>query len=138
MSCPPDWLANLANDVAALLEPMGSMGPIGCHFHHSPDGWEITVFASLTEIIGGRRDGCVFGPRFEVDIKELVCLFTSVTSLRWQSQEMGKDDELGAHLAIEGCYGEETVCVRIPAIAPDRFEPGRQMLVHQRRYQEVW
>lgn len=138
MTPPPDWLAKLANEVAVQIEPLGTMGPIGCHHHLGPAGWEITVFAALTEVVGGPHDGRVFGARFEVDVKALVCLFSGITAMRWQSQRLGEEDELGAHLSIEGLYGEEPVCVRIPAVAPERFEPGRKMLVHRRSWQEVW
>ena len=138
MSTPPVWLTTLANQVAALIEPIGTMGPIGCHHHMGPAGWEITVFAASTEVVGGPHDGRVFEARFEVDLKALVLLFSSVSSMHWQSQELGQEDDLGAHLSIEGVYGEEPVFVRIPALAPAQFEPGRKMLVHRRTWQEVW
>ena len=138
MTPPPEWLATLANEVAAQIEPLGTMGPIGCHYHSGPAGWEITVFTALTEVVGGPHDGRVFGSRFEVDLKALVNIFSDVTAIRWQSESLGKQDELGAHLSIEGRYGEEPVCVRIPAVSPERFEPGRKMLVHHRSWQETW
>ena len=137
----PDWLAKLANQIAAHLEPLGTMepmGPIGCHYHLGPAGWEVTVFTASTEVVGGPHDGRTFGEVFEVDLKMLMSLFSSVTSVRWQSQSLGDEDELGAHLSIEGLYGEEPVCVRIPAVSPGRFGPGRKMLVYRRRWQEVW
>lgn len=138
MTPPPEWLATLANEVAAQIEPLGTMGPIGCHYHPGPAGWEITVFAALTEVVGGPHDGQVFGARFEIDLKALLNIFSQVNAMRWQSQDLGKEDELGAHLSIEGLYGKEPVCVRIPAVAPERFEPGLQMLVHRRSWQEIW
>lgn len=138
MTPPPDWLATLANEVAVHMEPLGTLSPIGCHYHPGPAGWEVTVFAALTEVVGGPHDGRTFGTVFEVDVKSLMNLFSSVAAVRWQSQSLGNQDELGAHLSIEGLYGEEPVCVRIPSVSPDRFEPGRKMLVHHRRWEENW
>lgn len=138
MTPPPEWLATLANEIAVQIEPLGTMSPIGCHYHSGPAGWEITVFAALTEVVGGPNDGQVFGTGFEIDLKALMNIFSRVNTMHWQSQSLGQQDELGAHLSIEGLYGEEPVCVRIPAISPERFGPGRQMLVHQRRWHEVW
>ena len=138
MTPPPEWLATLANEIAVQIEPLGTMSPIGCHYHSGPAGWEITVFAALTEVVGGPNDGQVFGTGFEIDLKALMNIFSRVNTMHWQSQSLGQQDELGAHLSIEGLYGEEPVCVRIPAISPERFGPGRQMLVHQRRWHELW
>ena len=138
MTPPPDWLATLANEVAALIEPIGNMGPIGCHHHLGPAGWEITVFAATTEVVGGPHDGRIFASKFEVDLQALIGVFSSVTAMRWQAQGLGGEDELGAHLSIEGLYGGEPVNVRIPAVAPDRFEPGRKMLVHRQSWLETW
>jgi hypothetical protein len=136
MTPPPEWLATLANEVAAQIEPLGPMGPLGCHYYPGPAGWEITVFAASTEVVGGPQDGRVLGARFEVNLKALISIFAEVTAMHWQSQTFGRQDELGAHLSIEGRYGEESVCVRIPAVSPQRFEPGRQK-AHRRRWYEA-
>ena len=114
------------------------MGPIGCHYHLGPAGWEITIFAALAEIVGGPHDGQVFGTQFAIDLRALLSVFSRVDGMHWQSQSLGTEDELGAHLSIEGFYGEEPVFVRIPAISPERFEPGYKMLVHDQRWQDVW
>ena len=117
---------------------MEPMGPIGCHVHRGPVSWEVTVFASLTEVVSGPHDGRLFGSRFEVNLKKLLEVFSDISAMHWQCQGVGPEDELGAHLSIEGHYGNELVWVRIPAISPERFGPGRKMLVIQRRWQEVW
>ncbi len=138
MNTPPEWLAALADEVAARIQPLEAMGPIGCHYFLTPSGWEITVFPALTEVVGGPYDGQMFGSKFEVDVVSLLSIFTQVTTVRWQSQELSDEDELGAHLSIEGHYHDEPVWVRVPAVSPKRFEAGRQMHVHSGNWQETW
>ena len=138
MNTPPEWLAALADEVATRIQPLEEMGPIGCHYFLAPSGWEITVFPALTEVVGGPNDGQMFGSKFEVDVVSLLSVFSQVTAVRWQSQELSDEDELGAHLSIEGHYHDEPVWVRVPAVSPERFEAGRQMHVHRGSWQEIW
>lgn len=138
MTSPPDWLSNLANEVAAHIEPFEPLAPVGCHYHLGEEGWEITVFVSDTEVVGGPLDGNRYGSRFRIDLKQLLEVFTDVTAIDWQAHRLDEDDELGSHLSIQGLHGNEPVWVRIPATAPARFEPGRQMHVYHRRWKEVW
>lgn len=138
MTPPPEWLSTLANMIAAHIHPFESLAPVGCHYHQGDDCWEITVFVSATEVIGGPLDGNRYGSRFRVDLKSLLEVFTEVTAVEWQAQRLDEADELGAHLSIEGLCGSQPVWVGIPAAAPARFEPGRQMHVHHRRLKEVW
>ncbi len=138
MPAPPTWLTKLANEIAAHLEPIESLSPVGCHYHQGESGWEITVFASKTEVVGGPHDGGLYESRFRIDLKQLASVFSEINEIHWQAQGLGREDELGAHLSIEGTYENEPVWVRIPAKAPSRFEPGRQMHIHHRRWKEVW
>lgn len=138
MTPPPEWLSNLANEVAAHIQPFEPLAPVGCHYHQGEEGWEITVFVSATEVVGGPQDGNRYGSRFRIDLKHLLEVFSEVNEVEWQAQRLDEQDELGAHLSIEGLCSGEPVWVRIPASAPARFEPGRQMHVHHRRWKEVW
>ena len=114
------------------------MAPIGCHYYRCEETWEVTVFASLTEIIGGEEDGRRIPSRFVLDVGAIIGLFNDVEEVRWQNLPQGADDELGAHLAVEGIHRGERLVLRIPAKAPDRFEAGRLANVYEMRFVDIW
>lgn len=135
---PPAWLAELANHVTAVIRPADVMSPLGCHYQFVDGVWEVTIFASMTEIVGGERDGLRFPSRFSIDLQALLLLFDEVATAEWQVLPLGPEDDLGAHLSIEGTYGEQPVWLRIPAQAPQRFEIGRYANVYEMRFVDMW
>jgi len=114
------------------------LAPIGCHYHQEDDVWEVTLFASRTEVVGGEKDGLRFPSRFILDVKGLIELFSSVEAVEWQALPQGTDDEIGANLAVLGTYCGEHVCLRIPAEAPQRFDVGRVANVYEMRFVNIW
>jgi hypothetical protein len=152
MTTPPRWLDRLANAAAAELLTLDvttdvtastglaatSLAPIGCHFHLADEGWEVALFVSTTEIVGGPQDGETTASPFAVDVERLRDLFDAVQAIHWQAQPFGEDDELGAHLAIEGILEGHEVTLRILSAPPARFEPGRTADFHQNRLSDRW
>ncbi len=136
----PHWIDELADDVATRLFSSDPLPPLGCHSFHDEEmeQWEVTLFASRTEIIGGPKDGTLSDATFAVDLRELLPLFTEVDSFYWQTNSLGDEDELGPHTSIEGSYQGHRVWLRILAVAPDRFEPGRYVRVHDLRIEDRW
>lgn len=138
MSVPPIWIVNLANNVAACLEPLEPMPPLGCHYHLCEDWWEISLFPSHTEIVGGPQDGHQTAPRFRVDVLAIASLFSSIEDITWQTKPMNAEDQLGSHIAIMGVCDGETVSVRVLQTAPSDFEPGRKALTHEGYLVDTW
>ena len=138
MATPPKWILKLANTVAAHLEPMEPMPPLGCHYHQCESGWEIAVFPSQTEIIGGPMDGRHTSARYRLDILAVTNLFSRVDEMSWQSRSLGEDDQLGAHVCIGGLVENETVFVRILETAPACFSPGRKAFTNHGCVIESW
>ncbi len=138
MPTPPHWILDFANSVARSLEPLEPMPPLGCHYHHCDTGWEITLFPSQTEIVGGPQDGHRTAPRYRVDILAVATLFSKVDDVTWQSKSVSDQDELGCHVAIDGRFEGETVSVRILTTAPACFESGRKAFVHDGCMVETW
>ncbi|MDP1797183.1 MAG: hypothetical protein Q8K78_06865 [Planctomycetaceae bacterium] len=138
MTNPPTWLTEFADQVTTHFLPVEILAPLGCHFFQSGDIWEVTLFAAKTEVVGGPRDGEQRPSRFHLDLAGLAQLFTSVTSFHWQTHSLGKNDDLGAHVAIEGDVNGHHVWLRIPSQAPAMFEIGRIALMHDRRWKEAW
>ncbi len=138
MVSPPAWLQELANAIAALMTPVEVLSPIGCHFCFVEKHWEITLFASDTEIVGGQKDGGQRPSRFSLDLKRVVELFGSVSSLRWQALPLGPQDELGAHFSLEGEFEGQPVWLRVLAKSPRRFDAGRKAHVYELSWEETW
>lgn len=138
MVSPPDWLSRLANAVTANFRSYDTLSPIGCHFQQVHDLWEVTLFASRTEIVGGPQDGSTSNASFSVDIRSLMDVFNTIETVSWQSQPLGQRDELGSHIAIEGTYDDNQVWLRITAEAPERFGVGRRANVNQKHIEEIW
>jgi hypothetical protein len=127
-----------ADAVAAQLQAVDVLPPLGCHVHRDAEAWELTVFASATEVIGGSRDGEFRMSRFHVDVLGICQLFDEIASITWQTHRLGQRDDLGAHLAIEGQVQGEPVWLRIPAVAPKAFAPGRLAHALTQQWEEVW
>ena len=140
MPTRPDWLERLANEVIRQIHAVDVLAPIGCHSFHNQedDQWEVTVFASSTEIIGGRLDGKITSSKFALDVRGLYELFTDVTCIEWQSHQLGPEDELGAHILIEGTFEGFSICLRVLAQAPERFQVGRYVYTEESRLENVW
>jgi hypothetical protein len=138
MPSPPIWLQELADGAAGCLTPVDLLSPLGCHFTQQDLLWEVTLFASRTEVVGGHRDGFERSSRFLVDVLALQRLFDEVEEVQWQPQRIGPDDDLGQHLSVVGRCAGEAVWLRILSRAPERFEAGRQARVYEMLWAEKW
>lgn len=135
---PPAWLQTFANDVAARIVPVDLLPPLGCHFAYVEPQWEVTLFAASTEVVGGQRDGELRPARFACNVKAVLGLFDAIETIHWQTMMVSADDELGAHISIEGLYEGRSVWLRILARPPRRFEAGRLARVNEMSWEEVW
>ena len=138
MATPPRWLANLADEIVRRIVPVDPLAPIGCHYLLQDGVWEVTLFVSTTEIVGGRRDGQVFASAFQFDLAGIEEHFESVSSISWQPIELGDDDDLGPHVAIVGSREDHPVWLRVTAVPPRGFEPGRAFNLLDSTVQDLW
>jgi hypothetical protein len=138
MPHPPDWLKELADAAALLMMPTDIMAPIGCHFCCAEGTWEIALFASSTQIVGGQHDGEVRRSRFCLDVQALGKLLSEVREVMWQAHSEGSQDELGPHVALSGKHSGHDVCLRILAFPPKRFASGRNAIVYTPAWEETW
>ena len=140
MTRPPYWIEETANRVAAMFQSDDPLAPIGCHFYHDEEQgvWEVTLFVSLTETLGGEMDGKLTGGRFSLDLTELTSLFSEVERFSWQAASLGAGDDLGSHLAIEGLVGEEKLWLRILSEPPRQFEAGRIADAYGGEFHDRW
>jgi hypothetical protein len=140
MTRPPTWLEETTNRVAAQFRSADSLAPSGCHFYHDElrDLWEVTIFVSRTETLGGEFDGKLTNSRFSVDLMGLEAILSEVHCFSWQAVSMGEEDDLGPHLALEGLVGEHKIWLRIVGHPPRQFEAGRIADVYDNQFFDQW
>ncbi len=138
MATPPDWLAAMVNDIALRILPVDPLAPIGCHYAHVDDCWEVTLFVSASEVVGGEYDGERFASAYQFDLVGVEAHFDDVTALGWQPIEFGEGDDVGPHIAIEGVRDGHQVWVRVAAFPPAHLEAGRIFNVLNSTIDELW
>ncbi len=138
MASPLNWMSDLIDHVSASIQPHDDLAPLGCHFQQYNGVWEITLFASRTELIGGPQDGKLKDSHFNVDVKHLMGAFSTIESIAWQAHRMDQDDELGPHMAVEGTIDDKPVWLRITSTAPRQFGPGRHYFVNSKSIKDIW
>ena len=81
---PPSWLGRFANLATRAFHSANQLPPVGCHFHqHEGEGallpqWEVTLFASSTEVYGGAFDGSCAAVPFMLDLRVLMEAFDGI------------------------------------------------------------
>lgn len=141
---PPQWLSKLAQLATNAFRSDSEMAPVGCHFHLNDENedqapqWEVTLFASSTEIYGGPSDGQQMISRFMLDLRELMLAFDAVESCYWQAQPMADDDQLGPHVGVEGWFQGQSVWLRITSQPPEQFEAGQTFDQGQDAVEKRW
>lgn len=137
MNVPP-WLRELADAVAAQIAPADLLAPLGCHICEVEGQWEISLFASSTEVVGGSRDGRRRQSKFTVNLMKVLGLFEEIKACHWQNRPFSASDELGAHFSVDAHYAGHPVSLRVLAAAPKRFSSGRQARVNDDAIVETW
>lgn len=138
MQPPEDWIDKFSQRVCQSIRLFDEETPIGCHYFQSSDLHEITLFLAPTEIVGGPYDGKQILARFLVDLVDLFQNFDEVHDFSWQPQVIDADDEVGAHVALEGQVSGHLVLLRILGEAPNRFLPGRTVNSTTRQFINLW
>lgn len=138
MSSQPGWLERLTGCVCDSLTSIGEPTPIGCHYQLVDDTWEIAVFFSPTEIVGGEFDGHRIEALFLVNVLELAHVFDVVEQIFWQPMPVDDNDEIGANLSMTGYFDGKRVLLRVLAATPSQFESGRFANLHEKRLIDTW
>ena len=124
MAEAPQWLVSLVDAVGHRMEPHSATGPLAFRWRQEGDFWEIAVYYTPGEVIGGAEDGAVIVPGFSLHLQELISAFEKVADACWRSHSFGPHDSLGPHISIEGVYQGHEVWLQILAEAPEDEEPG--------------
>lgn len=137
---PPAWLRWLSNDAARGIIADEYHAPIGCHFFQNPedDEWEVTIFVSATEVVGGPMDGTNLPQRVQLNIGHVISLFDEPPSVFWQSDRVDEQDELAQHISFEGVARGNKIWLRILKESPEGTGPGRLLHTQSGEIETLW
>jgi hypothetical protein len=124
MAEAPDWLASLVDTVANYMEPHAASGPLAFRWGEEEGFWEMIVYCTPGELVGGAEDGEIIVPGFTLDVRELMSAFEKLRDVRWYSHLLGPQDKVGRHIVLDGVYQGHEVYSQVLAEAPDDAEPG--------------
>src|SRR5207253_9016042 len=97
-----DWLDLLQDAVAACIEADSPLGPLGLRYHEEEGFWEIWIYPTPVELVGGAHDGAVVVPGFRLDLDQLRQEFDTVVAFGWDA--LGLTGSEGPHVAVEGVF----------------------------------
>jgi hypothetical protein len=107
------------------------MGPLGLRYREEEGFWEVWIYPTPVELVGGRHDGEVVVPGFSLDLEQLHECFESVVAFHWNA--LGLNYSEGPHVAIEGIFQGCEVYLQVLAYAPEGEEPGLKLDARPRR-----
>ncbi|MEZ6126578.1 MAG: hypothetical protein R3C49_25935 [Planctomycetaceae bacterium] len=137
---PPAWLRWLSNDAARAIVADEAHAPIGCHFFRNPENgeWEVSIFVSSTEVVGGPMDGRRLPLQLRLNIVHVMNLFDCTPAVFWQSDPIADDDELAQHISFEGTARGHRLWLRFLKESPEGTGPGRLLHSQNGRMENLW
>jgi hypothetical protein len=84
--------------------------------------WDVWVFPTPVELVGGAHDGAVVVPGFSLDLEELQAVFDEVVAFVWNA--LGLNYPEGSYVSIEGVFQGRELYLQVLARAPEDEEPG--------------
>ncbi len=127
MSQTPAWMKALVDVVSGCMEVHTVMGPLGFRWGEEDQFWEVIVYPTPIELVGGAADGELVSPGFSLNLQELWCSFDEVTDVNWCAYDFGPHDPDGPYISIEGVYQGHHVYLKVVSEAPNDEEPGLRL-----------
>jgi hypothetical protein len=124
MAPVPHWLTSLVDVVGSCMEAHSPQGPLAFRWGEEEGFWEVMVYPTPGEVVGGADDGALLVPGFSLDVQELTAVFEEVVAVHWRSQSFGPHDDVGPHIAVEGVFQGHQVYLQVLAEASANEEPG--------------
>lgn len=139
-SNPPAWLRWFVNDAIRGVMHRSDSAPIGCHFYFDSENtvWEVTLFVSRSEVLGGAWDGEPVPTGLEVDILKVSAAFDRQPAVFWQAERVLAEDELGSHLSFEGISRGNQVWLRVLQTPPSWAGVGRLLHASTGEFENLW
>jgi hypothetical protein len=124
---PPSWYEGLnpLGSQPSKSERLGvyrAVRAAGLRYREEGGFWEVWIFPTPVELVGGAHDGAVVVPGITLDLEEFQAAFDKVEAFVWNA--LGLNYPEGPHIAIEGVFLGREVYLQVSARAPEDEEPG--------------
>jgi hypothetical protein len=126
-----DWLDELYEALVGCVEADSPMGPMGLRSWEEEGFWEVWVYPTPVELVGGRHDGEVVVPGFSFDLQQLREVFESVGAFGWNA--LGLNWPQGPHVYVEGVFEGREIFLQVLSYAPEDEKPGLKADATRRR-----
>lgn len=122
----PQWLSELIENTAELLEPTQGEGRVGFQATPEGDGWHVVMYLGQREQVGGPHDGQAQPTDFVCDLQTLQANFESVQQLRWVSLPSSHAEEspVGGGIEVIGMIEATRVRLCVSELPPEEVEAG--------------
>jgi len=136
----PSWLLWFGNDVARAIIDNESHAPIGCHYYCNEDQeeWEVAIFVSAIEVVGGARDGATLTCPVQLDVSNVIKSFDNPPQIHWYAAGTVVDEDVGPYVSFEGTARGHKIWLRFLAQAPVQAGPGRLLHAATGQLEDVW
>ena len=112
---PPQWIRKLTDGVLREVQGQMGLGEWSCHFVKVSGVWEVTLFPESWNSDSPAMRG---SHGFAINLLNVFKLFDHVSNCSWQAQSFGVDDDLGAHLSVDGTSTGHQVWLRVLSQEP--------------------
>src|SRR2546427_4159304 len=107
----PKWLKSLVDEVGANIEAHDPSGPLTFLYGEDAGTWEVTVYLTPVELVGGAVDGEIVSPGFSLDLDACAAPssgstpFTGLHTVSGRSTAMGRTSRSRAYTegTTSGC-----------------------------------
>ncbi len=120
-----EWLDMLFDDVGACICADSPIDSLSLHQREEEGFWEVDIFPTAVEVVGGAEDGAVVNPLFSVDLEQLRSAFDHVDDFGWNA--FGWPEEDGPFVWIEGAHLGRPLLLRVLAEDPGGGEPPAKL-----------
>jgi len=114
----PDWLQTLIADLAELFEPAEDVARAGFECQPTENGWEVGLFLSRVEIVGGRYDGKAELCQFSYNLQALRSHFEEISKLQMTALPKADREEAVSFVEVRGKVQQTDVSLKIYSIPP--------------------
>lgn len=124
----PLWMGRFIAQAAELFEPFSGLARVGYETIRCGESWEISLFLSEQEQVGGSADGQITAVNFRFNVLGLSQCFSRLESLTWNAfpnSHVCFDDKGDlAFLIARGDVEGTQVSLQILAAPPEHIGPG--------------
>ena len=88
MAEAPHWRTSLVDVVGGCMEAYSPQGSLAFRWGEEGGFWELMVYSTPGEVVGGADDGALLVPGFSLDVQELMSAFDEVVAVHWRSRSL--------------------------------------------------